>query len=294
MACCDANIHVKLTYLAREPNPLIDAVFGSSEVLMFDVDKLITRIDSEPAQFFWITKQTCQEELGRLSSEQFLDFCLLLGSSFLPTCPVFEPPAYPGKGATIRDALPMFNLAGRNALALCAQFEEDRRMQDLRYTDRYKRAYMTVKHHVIMNVDGKVGPMESESTPSDVHELINQRLPEELYFYLSKGVLGPDVPNYLTASEVLVPLPLGVEDTKVYRQVVGETLMPIRSQAICLLSNSLHRFHQTKVINVRTWYEEGSDRSINLKTLPSVKETIQSWKVKSGELPEGLKKLQVS
>ena len=260
---------------------------------MFDVDKLITRIDSEPAQFFWIAKQTCLEELGRLTNEQFVDFGLLLGSSFLPTFPPFEPPAYPGKGATIRDALPMFNVAGRNALALCAQFEEDRRMQELQYTDCYKRAYMTVKHHVHMDVDGKVAPMDPENTSSDMHELIGQRLPEELYFYLSKGVLGADIPNILASGEVLISLPLGVEDTAIYRQVVGDTLMPIRSQSICLLSNSLHRFYQTKVINVRTWYDERSDRTINLKTLPSVKETIQSWKINNGQLPEGVKKLQV-
>lgn len=260
---------------------------------MFDVDKLITRIESEPAQFFWITKQACQEELGRLSNDQFLDFCLLLGSSFLPAFPPFDSPAFPGKGVTIRDALPMFNIAGRNALAICAQFEEDRRVLDLQYTDRYKRAYMTVKHHVFIDVDGKVSPMNSEQTSSDVHELIGQRLPEELYFYLSKGVLDADIPNYLTGGEVLVSLPLGVEDTTIYRQLVGDTLMPIRTQAICLLSNSLHRFYQTKVINVRTWFDERSDRSINLKTLPSVKDTIQSWKINNGDLPEGIKKLQV-
>lgn len=258
---------------------------------MFDVDKLITRIDSEPAQFFWITKQTCQEDLGKLTNDQFLEFCLLLGSSFLPTFPGFENPAFPGK-TTIRDALPMFNLAGRSALALCAQFEEDRRVQDLQYTDSYKRAYMTVKHHVYMDVDGKVAPMDPENTPNDMHEIIGQRLPEELYFYLSKGILGADIPNTLTSSEILVSLPLGAEDTTIYRQVVGDSLTPIRAQAISLVSNTLHRFYQTKVINVRTWFDENSDRSINLKNL-SVKETIKPWKIKSGAFPEKVKKLPV-
>ncbi|OJJ37272.1 hypothetical protein ASPWEDRAFT_446958 [Aspergillus wentii DTO 134E9] len=284
----------QLSYLTKGPNPLIDAVFGPSEALLFDIDKLITRIDIEPAQFFWITKQTCLEELGRLSNEQFVEFGLLLGSSFLSSFPPFDNPAFPGKGPNIRDALPMFNAAGRNALALCAQFEEDRRMQDLQYSDRYKRAFMTVMHHVFIDVDGKVGPMDAEHTSSDMHELIGQRLPEELYFYLSKGVLGSDVPNYLTSGEVLISLPLGSEDTEIYRQIAGDSLTPIRTQSICLLSNSLHRFYQTKVINVRTWFDEKSDKSINLKTLPSVKETIQSWKINSGALPEGIKKLQES
>ena len=259
---------------------------------MFDIDKLVTRIDIDPAQFFWITKQTCLEELGRLSHEQFLDFCLLLGSSFLQPFPVLENHVFPGKNPTVRDALPMFNAAGRSVLALCSQFEDDRRMQEVQYTDRYKRTLMTVKHHVYIDVDGKVGPMDPENASADMHELIGQRLPEELYFYLSKGILGPDVPNYLTSGEVLISLPLGVEDTEIYRQLAGSILTPTRTQAIGLLSNSLHRFYQTKVINVRTWYDEKSPATINLKSLPSVKDSIQSWKIRSEQLPESLRKLQ--
>lgn len=273
---------------------MIDAIFGPSEVLLFDVNKLITRIDADPSQFFWITKQTIQDELGRLSNDQFLDLGLLLGSPFLQPFPIFENNGFQNKGASVRDALPMFNSAARSALGLCAQFEEDRRMQELHYTDRYKRAFMTVKHHVYIDVDGKVGPMDPENTSSDMHELIGQRLPEELYFYISKGIIGSDVPNYLTSGEVLISQPVGVEDSEIYRQVVGSILTPIQTQSICLLSNSLHRFYQTKVIHVRPWYDEKSDTSINLKTLPSVRETIQSWKIRTDQLPEGLKKLQVS
>ncbi|CAG8009254.1 unnamed protein product [Penicillium nalgiovense] len=282
----------QLSYLARGSNPMVDAVFAPSEALLFDIDKLVTRIDIEPAQFFWITKQTCQEELGRLSNEQFLDFCLLLGSPFLRSLPLFENPAYPGKSPTIRDALPMFNAAGRSALTLCAQFEEDRRMQELQYADLYKRAYMIVKHHVYIDVEGRVGPMDPENTSSDMHELIGQRLPEELYFYLSKGIIGADVPNFLTTGEVRISLPLGTEDTEIYRQLVGDILTPLRTQSICLLANSLHRFYQTKVIRIRPWFDENSERTINLKGIPSVKETIHSWKIHGDQFPESIKKLQ--
>ncbi|CAG8920747.1 unnamed protein product [Penicillium salamii] len=282
----------QLHYLARGTNPVIDSVYAPSEALLFDIDKLITRIDTEPAQFFWITKQTCKEELGRLSDEQFLEFCLLLGSPFLRSFPLFENPAFPGKNPTIRDALPMFNAAGRSALTLCAQFDEDRRMQELQYTDLYKRAFMVVKHHVFIDLEGRVGPMDSENAPSDVHELIGQRLPEELYFYLSKGILGADVPNYLTSGQVRVTLPLGTEDTEIYRQLVGDILTPTRTQSMCLLANSLHRFYQTKVIQIRPWFDENSERSINLKGIPSVKETIQSWRLHGENFPEGVKNIQ--
>lgn len=287
----------QLSYLGKGPNQLVDAVYGASDILLFDVEKLITKIDmenSENSRFHWVTKQFCQDELGRLSSEQFLDFALLLGSRYLRTFPPFENAAYPGKALNIREALTSFNTAGRSALTICSQFEDDRRVQDPKYLDRYKRALMTVKHHVIMDADGKVGPMDPDHVPSDMHELIGQRLPEELYFYLSKGILGPNVPNYLTSGEVLIPLPLGVEDSDIYRRLVGDLLLPIRTQSIGLLSNSLHRFYQTKVINVRTWFNEKAERPISLKALPSVKDTIQSWKLRSEQFPESTKRLRAT
>lgn len=286
------DILEQLAYLSRGPNPVVDAVYGPSEILMFDLEKLVTKIDTEPAQFFWINKQTCQEELGRLSNDQFLDFCLLLGSPFLRSFPLFESTSFPGKLPSVRDALPMFNASGRSALNLCAQFETEGRIREYQYADRYKQAWMIVKHHVYMDIDGRVGPLNPETVSSDMHELIGQRLPEELYFYLSRGVLGPDIPNQLTSGEVRISLPLGTEDTEVYRHLVADTLTPIRTQSIGLLANSLHRFYQTKVIPIRPWFDENSERTINLKTTPSVKETIQSWKISSDQFPEDVRKLQ--
>lgn len=256
------------------------------------MEKLVTRIDTEASQFTWLTKETLLEELGRLSNEQFVEFLLLLGSPFLRSCPLFDSPGYPGKTPNVRDALALYNAAGRNALTLCAQYEEDRRMQEFQYTDLYKRAYMNVKHHVYMDVDGHVAPMEKDTASSDLHEIIGQRLPEELYFYLSKGVLGPDIPNFLTSGEVRISLPLGAEDTEIYRQLVGETLTRTRIQSTSLLANSLHRFYQVKEITIRPWFDENSDRKINLKNIPSVKETIQAWKIRGDSFPESVQKLQ--
>lgn len=167
-------------------------------------------------------------------------------------------------------------------------------MQDIQYTDLYKRAYMNVKHHVVMDLEGRVGPMDADNSPTDMHEVIGQRLPEELYFYISKGILGPDVPNYLTSGEVLISLPLGIEDSKIYRQVTGENLAPLREQSMFLLSNTLHRFYQSKTIKVRTWYDENADSTVTLRTPPPVIHSIRQWKVPSDRYTVGIKKLQGS
>ncbi|KAL2361646.1 hypothetical protein RJZ56_005463 [Blastomyces dermatitidis] len=283
----------QLAYLEKGPNRFVDAVFGPSDLFLFDIDKVITRLDTDLSKFTWITRQICQDDLGRITNEQFVEFCLLLGSRFLRAFPPFENVAFPGKNVNIREAMTAYNSAGRNALVLCGQIEDDHRINDLPYVEHFKRALMTVKHHIIMDIDGKVGPMDAENVSNDLHELIGQRLPEELYFYMSKGILGSQVPDWLTSGELLIRLPLGAEDSEIYRRLQGDLLTPIRTQALCLLSNSLHRFYQTKAINVRTWYAPKSTRSINLKEdLPSVKESTISWKLRSDKFPESVKQLQ--
>lgn len=228
-----------------------------------------------------------------MSDDQLTDFCLLLGSPFLRTCPAFENSSFPSKAPNVRDAINIFNGAGRSAVSLCSQVEEDGATVELSYADRFKRAFMAVKHHVIMDVDGKVGPLNPDNASSDLHDLIGQRLPEELYFYISKGILGPEVPNWLTSGELVVTPPLGTEDSSIYRRLSGELLTPIRTQALCLLSNSLHRFYQTKIIRLRMWYEEKPEDTIHLKDMLSVKESIASWRLHADQLPQTVQKLQV-
>ncbi|KAI5299329.1 hypothetical protein KEM55_002304, partial [Ascosphaera atra] len=247
----------------------------------------------------------CQDELGRLTDDQFLDFALLLGTPFSRTFPVFEaisaaqpngtngvtPPPAPAKPElVIREALAMFNGAGRSALALCAQYEEHPRVQETEYADLYKRAYTTVRHHVILDIEGGVAPLDPGNHGADLHELIGQRLPEELYYYISKGVLDTRVPNWLTTGEMSLELPLGVEDSEAYRTLVVKTLLPARTAAVRLLANNMHRFFQTKTVTARPWFvQKGGKVEINLKNLPSLRDVTVPWKVRGEDLPETLR-----
>jgi hypothetical protein len=53
---------------------------GYDDLLLFDVEKIITKLefaDSEsgrPAQFTWLSRKICQEELGRITTDKFVDF----------------------------------------------------------------------------------------------------------------------------------------------------------------------------------------------------------------------------
>ena len=260
---------------------------GSSELFLFDVDKVITKLDLERLQFSWLSKRACQEELGKsrgISDDMFIDACMLSGSSFLPT---FPPLDNPRKSDTIRDSITMMFAFNRSVTAVCTHYQDDAQVQQMGYLDKYKRGRLAVKHHVIFTDDGKVEPLDVEHAPFDVHEFIGQRLPEELYFYLSKGVVGPNVLNWITSGELLEMPPLDNGESEEYHRLVRDQLPPIRAQALSLLSQTLHFYYHRKDVTVRFWFDKKAERILKPKDpTPPPQGVIAAWHVKTGTLEQ--------
>lgn len=61
------------------------------------------------------------------------------------------------------------------------------------YIDTFCRTRCAIKYHLVMNEDCEVKPMNIEHAPNDIHEFIGYRLPDELYYYLMRGLIGPQV-----------------------------------------------------------------------------------------------------
>lgn len=219
-----------------------------------------------------------------MSDDVFRDVQLLLGGPFLPTFPPLEKLGAPKVSAP--DALTMLNTVGRSVIQLCHHWREDPQVHALDFEDKYKRAVLSLKHHVVLDKEGKATLMGAEYDAGDAHEFIGLRLPEELYFYISRGMLGPRVPNWLASGEIGLALPVGCEDTDAYRRLMGEQLTGLQTQTICLLSNSMHRFYQSRSIKIKTWYVRDSPKSINVKEEPSVKDKIAGWRVPGAALGE--------
>ncbi|KAI9820963.1 MAG: hypothetical protein M1832_003435 [Thelocarpon impressellum] len=275
----------QLAYLERSPAQFIDAVVGSSELLLFDVDKVITRLDFEHSQFSWLSRRTCQIELGKISGDVFIDACMLSGTSFLPTFPPLENPVLSRKPFTIRDTINMMLTVGPSVTAVCTHYQDEAQVQQMDYLDKYRRGRLAVKHHVVLTDDGKVEPLNVDLAPSDIHEFIGQRLPEELYFYLSKGVVGPRVLNWLTSGELFENPPLDSGDSEEYHKLVRDQLAPLRMQALALLSQPISRFYQRKDVTARFWFDKDLSKVLSHKDLvPSPRELVAPWNVKEGEL----------
>lgn len=207
----------------------------------------------------------------------FRDVQLLLGGPFLPTFPLLDKSGGPKVSA--RDALNMLNNAGRSVIQLCHQCRDDPTVQALDYEDKYKRAVLSLKHHVVLDKEGRAILMGSEYDAGDAHEFIGLRLPEELYYYISRAMLEPRVAHWLTSGEIDLTLPVGCEDTETYRHLLGDQLTSLQTQTICLLSSAMNRFYQSRSIKIKTWYLREAPKSINVKEEPSVKDKIAGWKV---------------
>lgn len=281
-----------------ENTQYIDAVIGSADLFLFNIERIITNFSTRQgtATFDALSKSACQDRLDKVPDDVFRDVQLLLGGPFLPTFPLLDKSGGPKVSA--RDALNMLSSVGRSVIQLCYQWREDPLVQALDYEDRYKRAVLSLKHHVVLDKEGKATLMGSEYDAGDAHEFIGLRLPEELYFYISRAMLNPRVPNWLTLGEIDLTLPVGCEDSEAYRYLLGDQLTSLQTQTICLLSNSMNRFYQTRSIKIKTWYTREAPKTINMKEEPSVKDTLMGWKISEaalGEQPEGavVRKMQV-
>lgn len=306
---------MQLAYFEKDPSQFIDAIYGPSELFMYGVDKLITSVHLahtayettimgfakkdtpfvlEDSHFVWIDRRTCLEELGHIPVEVFIDACLLAGSGLLCTFPPLENPTLYSKGYSFRDVVNLILSCGRNVTSVCAQYQDDARIKELDYLDRYRKAVIAIKHHIVITRDGNVETLDAEHAPSDVHDCVGQRLPEELVMYLSRGMLRPRVLTWLTSGTILITAPSDGGTSNEYQTLVKTQLDPWRRQALSLLADNVHRYYQRKEVTTKVWFDLEYEGKFNLKDLlPSPKNILRTWHVKEDLIRERLLKLKV-
>lgn len=252
---------------------------------------MISSYNTSKGTFSWISKRYILSDLPA-TNEQFIDACLLAGSDLCNTFPPLE-----GGPQPLKTALELLHRYSNVTSVINAPQENaalQKLIQQSGYLDKYYRARAAVKHHVIMTDDGKVEPLELNDAPSDVHEFIGQRFPEELYFYLSRGVIGPQVPNMLASGELIEMSPLDNGESDEYQRFL-ESLLPIRTQALSLLAQPLHRFFQHKEVHVYYWFDPKKPRKLVHKEVePTPYELASLWHVREATFRPVLEKNHVS
>lgn len=81
-------------------------------------------------------------------------------------------------------------------------YADDPSVTKTHYIDTFCRTRCAVKYHLVYTDDGEVRPLHHERAPNDIHEIIGYRLPDEVYFYLLSGMIGPQVASYVRMHEM--------------------------------------------------------------------------------------------
>ena len=258
-------------------------------MLLFDVERVITKLDFESKEFTFVLRQYCIEELGNISPDIFVDACILSGTALLPSLPALNnAPAATRKQPRIRQVVDLMKTNGHTGISVCHNFQDDPTVGRLDYLDRYRRSRLAVKHQLVLTQGGKVEPFDAANVPNDVHEVIGQRLPDELYYYLSRGAIGARVLNQLTTSQIYEQCPVDGGESDVYRSLVSEKLNAMRASSLSLLSYSLTRVYQHRNIELFCWFEPQRAHVISIADMPSPRDTISSWNVHDDVLKSNL------
>jgi len=235
------------------------------------VDKLITNVDfsASPPTFQFISKKSLMSDLG-LTEEQFLDTGLLLGCDHLPTFPA----TYEHNLKSFVDMVKFY----KTGHAAVNAFLEHPGVKQTSYMDAFCRTRCMVKYSLILNSEGSVTSLPlalsipggshghhnnitAADIPQDLHEVFTNRLPDEIFFYMSRGLIGPQVLVWLTTGQVIEPPPLDNGETHEYRRFIKEVITEgstgPRATALGLISNVLNNFWSNRRVTGSFWFETG-------------------------------------
>lgn len=232
-----------------------------------------------------------------ITDDTFVDACMLAGTHFLPTLPNLDAPNR-SKASKLSGAIELIMSQGRTGHAVVMNNRDDPMFQRTNYVDRYRKARLAVKHHPILTSEGKIQPMLESQLPNDSYEFIGQRLPDEVFYYMSRGLINSRVLNWRAASEIVEAPPIDGGDGKTYQELVSNKLTPLRTTAINLLSSSLHNWYQHKDIDLKCWFsvdQTGKHQvtKISMNGLPEWRKSVDTWNVKEATFKDAIAKYQV-
>lgn len=309
---------LQLIYLQRHAKSYIHALFGPTDALLYPgVDKLITSLDLTSANpsFSFTSKRGILSDLG-VSEDQFLDIGLLVGFDHSPP---FPPTIHEQALKATVDMVKYY----KSGHAAVSAFAEHPAVKSIQYSDHYARTRSMIKYSLILSSEGTVMPLPLAITmppnhghpnhhphhptaadiPSDLHEIFTNRLPDEIYFYLSRGLLGPQALVWLTTGQIVENPPLDNGETTEYKRFVKEVITDgqtgPRATALALISSVAHTFWSNRKIHGYFWFEQPAPHGQkpiqhNSQQTAQLAERVSGWNVTYAIVEEELRRQNVS
>jgi hypothetical protein len=282
---------------------------------------LITSLDLASANpsFSWATKRNILTDLG-VSEDQFLDIGILIGFDIYPA---FPPTMHDQALKATVDMVKYYKTGHQTVGA----FGDHPSVKGSNYMEHYARTRAMIKFSLILSSEGTVMPLPLAITspassggsnnhhshqltaadiPIDLHDVFTNRLPDEIYYYLSRGLLSPQPLVWLTSGQVVEHPPLDNGETNEYRRFVKEVITDgqtgPRATVLALISNVCHTYWTNRKVQPHFWFDYGPGAP-HVQTKPiahnsqqtvQLAERVSGWHVAYGIIEEELRRQNVS
>ncbi|RXW24385.1 hypothetical protein EST38_g1501 [Candolleomyces aberdarensis] len=305
----------QLIYLQRHGKAYIHAIYGPTDTLLYPgVDKVITHLDltSPNPSFQYVSKRNVLQELS-VNEDQFLDICVLVGFDH---CPPFPPTIHEQALKATVDMVKYY----KTGHAAVSAFAEHPAVKAVQYLDQFARTRSMIKYSLVLSSEGTVMPLPvalplppsqghpnhhphhptAGEIPQDLHEIFTNRLPDEIFFYLSRGLIGPQALVWLTSGQIVENPPLDNGETTEYKRFVKEVITEgqtgPRATTLALISNVCHNFWANKKVQGLFWFEQpaphGPGKFIGHHSPQTTQlvERVAGWNVPYGIIEEELRR----
>ncbi|KAI0434696.1 nuclease-like protein [Xylaria sp. FL1042] len=279
------NAAAQIAYFDMIDSDQISAIMGYQELLLYPIqDLVIRRIDWETGIFTVIQKKSIIKNLA-VTESMFIDAVLMTGTSFLPAFPPLkEQSITPRQPSNVQDAVNLLRTSEKSVANACNSFNDILSKRDPNWLQKYRRARMSVEHFIFIDETGEIKVSNYETLTHDNWEYLGYRLPEELYHYLDRGLIGGRLPSWISHGRIVVFPTLDGVSSPEYRHLVTDQLMGLRQLAVFLVLPRMNRGIQFKPINVRLWYDDKYSHKIEYRPQdPQALKAIQqvhTWDVK--------------
>ena len=278
------------------------------------MDKVILSLSLNPSgdsAFTFVSKRAVLSELS-LNDEQFLDVSLLMGWG--EHCPAFPPTLHEQALKATVDMVKYY----KNGHSAVSSLAEHPAVKNIGFSEHYARTRAMIRFSLILTNEGVVQPLplalphsgggphiSASDIPADLHEVYTHRLPDQVFFYLSRGLVSPQALIWITTGQIVETPPLDNGETIEYKRFVKEVITEgqtgPRATTLALLTTVAHQFWSKRQVSGVFWFEgpgatnANGQKSVAHMSTQTVQlaERVSGWLVPAATVEEELRRQNV-
>ncbi|KAL8283098.1 hypothetical protein RQP46_005876 [Phenoliferia psychrophenolica] len=243
----------QLVYLERHERAYVHSIYGASELFMFDgVERVILDINFATSTISFATKQSILQDLA-LSHDQLLDTAILAGFEHTQPFPALP---FDMNNFSFPNVATFVKQRGSGVAAIMAYRDHP---PIFGWSDHFARARCMIKFSLVLVAqEGRVLPLPlvlpppaspastvvvtAADVPADLADIFSPHLPDEVYYQVFRGLVGPQVITPLASGVLYEAAPLcgSTPEYEIYIKNLTELAQSPRCVALALVSSVLH------------------------------------------------------